>query len=393
METEDAYKEGRKFAVTEGILVGISSGAALTAASGSGEKRGKCGQDDCRASAGFRRPVSVDTAVFCGSSRNSSETAKRGQKKISHSNRSVQSAGLEKTGFVIRRYREKIVTGGKENDADGTVPDLERKEKNHQKMISALERAFRRGNGRLSWTAKLAQAYCSSADTENRELFQKALKLLKPHEGYFGEDYSWNFRIAFAYFYLDREASALRYFKRALAQRPEDGETRLGALISACRSRLTLPRFEKNFRQRTAEAWTEFAAGEEELRRLIDRNNRDDGGEELAALCSSLLSAAFSDVSFELGYDGQKYELILTPGRGSGADCLNWCIFRIMCPDFLREKWNIWGRPPAFPGILSAVFRAGSVGTGSAGLGGRRRGERKSVFGSARRFTVKNCVF
>lgn len=33
VETEDAYKEGRKFAVTEGILVGISSGAALKAAS------------------------------------------------------------------------------------------------------------------------------------------------------------------------------------------------------------------------------------------------------------------------------------------------------------------------------------------------------------------------
>ena len=33
VETEDAYQEGRKFAVTEGILVGISSGAALKAAS------------------------------------------------------------------------------------------------------------------------------------------------------------------------------------------------------------------------------------------------------------------------------------------------------------------------------------------------------------------------
>ena len=33
VETEDAYKEGRTFAVTEGILVGISSGAALKAAS------------------------------------------------------------------------------------------------------------------------------------------------------------------------------------------------------------------------------------------------------------------------------------------------------------------------------------------------------------------------
>ena len=33
IEDEDAFKEGRKFAVSEGIIVGISSGAALKAAS------------------------------------------------------------------------------------------------------------------------------------------------------------------------------------------------------------------------------------------------------------------------------------------------------------------------------------------------------------------------
>lgn len=32
VDTEDSYKEGRDFALTEGILVGISSGAALKAA-------------------------------------------------------------------------------------------------------------------------------------------------------------------------------------------------------------------------------------------------------------------------------------------------------------------------------------------------------------------------
>ena len=33
MENDDAFAEGRAFAVSEGILVGISSGAALKAAS------------------------------------------------------------------------------------------------------------------------------------------------------------------------------------------------------------------------------------------------------------------------------------------------------------------------------------------------------------------------
>ena len=136
VETEDAYKEGRKFAVTEGILVGISSGAALSAAVQLARRLRRFWRKERkmrarRLSCFCRIPATgiCRHRCFLRSSRNSSETAKRGQKKISHKNRSVQSAGLEKTGFVIRRYREKIVTGGKENDADGTVPDLERREK------------------------------------------------------------------------------------------------------------------------------------------------------------------------------------------------------------------------------------------------------------------------
>ena len=268
------------------------------------------------------------------------------------------------------------MTGGKENDADETVPDLERRERNYQKMISALE-ALSAEERTPELDSELAQAYCSSADTENRELFQKALKLLKPHEGYFGEDYSWNFRIAFAYFYLDREASALRYFKRALAQRPEDGDAL--EMISACPSRPTPPRFEKNFRQRTAEAWTEFAAGEEELRRLSTETTETTEVKSWRP-SAGVLSAAFSDVSFELGYDGQKYELILTP-EGERSRLFELVYFQNLCAGFSAGEVEYMGRPPAFPGILSAVFRAGSVGTGSAGLGGRRRGERKSVFG------------
>ena len=64
-------------------------------------------------------------------------------------------------------------------------------------------------------------------------------------------------------------------------------------MISACRSRLTLPRFEKISGSAPLRRGPNLRREREELRRLIDRNNRDDGGEELAALCSSLLSAAF----------------------------------------------------------------------------------------------------
>ena len=49
-----------------------------------------------------------------------------------------------------------------------------KEEKNYQKMISALE-ALSAEERTPELDSELAQAYCSSADTENRELFQKAL--------------------------------------------------------------------------------------------------------------------------------------------------------------------------------------------------------------------------
>ena len=41
IENEDAFDEGRRFAVSEGILVGISSGAALKAAAIFSRQTGK----------------------------------------------------------------------------------------------------------------------------------------------------------------------------------------------------------------------------------------------------------------------------------------------------------------------------------------------------------------
>ena len=136
-----------------------------------------------------------------------------------------------------------------------------------QKVIDTLE-AIPAEERTPELDSELAKAYIAIADMGDREPFEKALELLAPHETYFAGDHCWNYRIALAYYCLDEEGPALRYFEKALKARPGDKDTQ--EYINDCRRRLSLPRFEKNFRERTQEAWAAFSQIEAELRQIID---------------------------------------------------------------------------------------------------------------------------
>lgn len=112
--------------------------------------------------------------------------------------------------------------------------------------------------------SELAKAYNNAADVNDRANFEKAIQLLKRVEEPLGKEHTWNFRMAYAYYYLDQEGPALTYFERALNARPGDEDTL--ALIEDCRRRLALPRFEKPFRQRVQESWQLFEREEQVLR-------------------------------------------------------------------------------------------------------------------------------
>lgn len=214
----------------------------------------------------------------------------------------------------------------------------------YQKIIDAIE-ALAQEELPPELISELARAYNNIAGPSDRELFKKAVALLKPHEEYFQGDHSWNFRIAYAYYYLDLEGPALRYFEKALEARPDDEDTL--EFIDDCRKRLSLPRFEKPFRQRCAEGWASFAQGEADLRRLLDRKDRNAATNELIARCEELLAPAFADVSFELGFNGKKYELILTP-EGDRAKLFELVYFQSHAPEEVRKHWNVLvGRQPS----------------------------------------------
>ncbi len=117
-------------------------------------------------------------------------------------------------------------------------------------------------------------------------------------------------------------------------------------LAEACCS-LALPRFAKNFRQRTKEAWAAFMAIEAELRQIMDTDKMHERGEELIAKCSSALELALDSPAFELGFNGEKYELILS-AEGNRARLFPLVYFQRHATEAVLAHWNVFaGRQPS----------------------------------------------
>ena len=211
----------------------------------------------------------------------------------------------------------------------------------YQKIIDALETIPERTP---EMDSELARAYNNLAVPEDRELYQKALSLLKPHADYFAEDYRWNFRMGYSYYYLDQEGRALPYFRKALEKLPGDEDTQ--KLIDTCESLITLPQFSECFRERTEDWWETFAEMEAELRQMMDEDKDHTRGAELVAQMQKTLDLVFDEISFEMGFNGEKYELILTP-EGDKVKLFELVYFQKHAPQEVREHWNILvGRQP-----------------------------------------------
>ena len=205
----------------------------------------------------------------------------------------------------------------------------------YQKIIAELE-ALPAAERTPELDSELARAYNNAASVDDRAYFEKAIALLTPHADYFKGDHIWNFRMGYAYYYLDREDCALPHFEEALAALPGDADTE--HMIESCRKMLSLPLVQRPFRIRVQEAWAAFAQAEAGLRALMDSD--EDCGEELIERCDAVLRIAFDDVSFELGKGGAKYELILTP-EGMRTKLFSLVYFARLAPASVREHWDI----------------------------------------------------
>ena len=219
-------------------------------------------------------------------------------------------------------------------------------ESKQHKIIDALE-AIPAEERTPEMDSELARAYNNLADPHKptcKEMLKKALALLKPHEEYFEDDYYWNFRMGYSYFYLDQEGRALRYFEKALEARPGDEDTK--EFIERCKKGISLPQFWECFRERTENWWETFAEMEAELRQMMDEDKDHTRGAELVAQMQETLNLVFDEISFEMGFNGEKYELILTP-EGDKVKLFELVYFQKHAPKEVLEHWNILvGRQP-----------------------------------------------
>ena len=214
----------------------------------------------------------------------------------------------------------------------------------HHKIIEALESIEERTP---EMDSQLARAYNNEADhrtPEGRAMLKKAIALLKPHEEYFEGDYYWNFRMGYSYYYLDQEGRALRYFEKALEARPDDEDTM--QLIDGCKRGISLPQFSECFRERTEDWWETFAEMEAELRQMMDEDKDHTLGAELVAQMQETLNLVFDEIAFEMGFNGEKHDLILTP-EGDKVKLFELIYFQKHAPKEVLEHWNILvGRQP-----------------------------------------------
>ena len=186
----------------------------------------------------------------------------------------------------------------------------------------------------------LAGAYISIAPfgDEGRPMLIKACNLLLEHEEYFADEPRFLNSMATANLMLENIPVALEYYKKALALQPDDENIK--QYIEDCKQRLSMPIFSRDFFQRTQKAWEEFVKIEGRLREIIDSKDRNERGNEMLELCATALKTALDDISFELGFNGSKYELVLS------AHSLRHKLFILQyflnhAPQSLFENWNI----------------------------------------------------
>lgn len=100
---------------------------------------------------------------------------------------------------------------------------------------------------------------------------------------------------------------------------------------------MSMPLFERPFRTRVREGWENFLKDEAKLRQMIDKKA---DSERIMKQLDTLLSSVFKEVYAEVGFNGEKYDLILNL-EGDWSRLFSLTYFKSHAPEEVLEHWNI----------------------------------------------------
>lgn len=191
----------------------------------------------------------------------------------------------------------------------------------HQAIVDALEKIPTTERD-CEMTGLLARAY------NNLENYAKAVELLESVKEEGESDHSWNFRMGYALYFMNRNKEAISYFKKVQELNPEDEDA--PEFIRYCNT-------EMPFRKRVEDFWEWFLANEAKLSEMVHARdeNEADNFVEFIGQGANLIS---EDVHFNMGGD---HEFTFSvEGWPDLFFLYSYVVSRM--PDSLKGKWKFF---------------------------------------------------
>ncbi|MCD8340302.1 MAG: hypothetical protein LUC43_08945 [Burkholderiales bacterium] len=214
------------------------------------------------------------------------------------------------------------------------------REKKYSLIIKALENISKNYRN-PALDLMLAKAYINIAHGwEDRNLYRKALILLRPLEGQSSHEFEWNYWTGKAFLGLEQFSRAIKYLRKAQEIKPNSAKVQLA--IKECKSLLIKPRFSETFLTRTANAWRAFNDIEPELLEMIQKfplASKKIG--EVSDKADKAFEIAMSTPGLVLAQGNAKYGLIFSP-KGNWANFFEQCIVVSQSPQYVRQNWEIF---------------------------------------------------
>ena len=169
-------------------------------------------------------------------------------------------------------------------------------------------------------------------------MIERAIELLESHEQLFGKSFMWNFIMGNAYFLLNEEGRALKYFECASAEDPDEFSSKSN--IALCIKRLTMPVYERSYRARVLMACLSFADQEREIRRLLDNMDKEGYADRALQKLLAIFLPVLPTKRVAVYPHILHYELVFSPDGGDYA--LHQLLFlKQQFKKIVKRHWNI----------------------------------------------------